>query len=493
MSNSNKEWRRLRCSLVIGAACLWAFGASSQDINSSPSPVGSGARALGMGGAFIAVADDATAASWNPAGLTQLERPELSLVYSWKWFEEDFQRTPNTIPGADAFSVNLDDLNYASFVYPIPWTVLGRNLVFSINYQRKYDFDRSLRLRFRDLNPILGPYAPGAASVVHSNVDYEQRGSLSALSPAFAFEITDRLSLGMAVNIWDSSLLSNNEWETSTERHTVLQRFVRPLPRRQLVSALIPGYYNTYEKFEDIEGRNFTFGMHYRITERLTLGAVYNTAYSTDVKYTRLDRLSAAFIPTLYKTDLRIDWPGAQGIGLAYRFPNDKLTLSLDVTRRNWDRYVQIDQNGSFSGALFRNGPPRKSPITGMSKFQNDIDPTYTVRLGAEYVFVNPKKARQNLLPSLRAGLFYDPQPASGRRDSWFGVSRGDGDPDDYYGIALGAGLLIGNRVNLDAAYQYRWGTNVRKDTLADGGIFERGFSADVDQHVFYLSTVIYF
>jgi hypothetical protein len=34
----------------------------------SPNPVGSGARALGFG-AFIAVADDATAASWNPGGL----------------------------------------------------------------------------------------------------------------------------------------------------------------------------------------------------------------------------------------------------------------------------------------------------------------------------------------------------------------------------------------------------------------------------------------
>jgi hypothetical protein len=29
-----------------------------------------GTRAMGMGGAFVAVADDATAAYWNPAGLT---------------------------------------------------------------------------------------------------------------------------------------------------------------------------------------------------------------------------------------------------------------------------------------------------------------------------------------------------------------------------------------------------------------------------------------
>ena len=35
---------------------------------------------MGMGGAFLARADDATAASWNPAGLSYLRLPEVSLV-----------------------------------------------------------------------------------------------------------------------------------------------------------------------------------------------------------------------------------------------------------------------------------------------------------------------------------------------------------------------------------------------------------------------------
>ncbi len=35
--------------------------------------LGLGARALGMGGAFVAVADDATAGFWNPAGLVQIK------------------------------------------------------------------------------------------------------------------------------------------------------------------------------------------------------------------------------------------------------------------------------------------------------------------------------------------------------------------------------------------------------------------------------------
>ncbi|MCU0645955.1 MAG: hypothetical protein MUC94_17060, partial [bacterium] len=43
--------------------------------------IGAGARARGMGGAFIGGADDATAASWNPAGLVFLEKMEASATY----------------------------------------------------------------------------------------------------------------------------------------------------------------------------------------------------------------------------------------------------------------------------------------------------------------------------------------------------------------------------------------------------------------------------
>ena len=39
--------------------------------------VGAGARALGMGGAFVAISDDATAGTWNPAGLTRIPGREV--------------------------------------------------------------------------------------------------------------------------------------------------------------------------------------------------------------------------------------------------------------------------------------------------------------------------------------------------------------------------------------------------------------------------------
>jgi hypothetical protein len=44
--------------------------------------IGVGARALGMGGAFTAIANDVTAGFWNPAGLSKINYPQLSLMHT---------------------------------------------------------------------------------------------------------------------------------------------------------------------------------------------------------------------------------------------------------------------------------------------------------------------------------------------------------------------------------------------------------------------------
>lgn len=44
--------------------------------------LGVGARALGMGGAFVGIADDASACFWNPSGLAQLNRKQLSFMHA---------------------------------------------------------------------------------------------------------------------------------------------------------------------------------------------------------------------------------------------------------------------------------------------------------------------------------------------------------------------------------------------------------------------------
>lgn len=71
-------------------ATLVALGLSASALSAGASDkyageflrVGAGARALGMGGAFLAVADDATAGYWNPAGLTYLRNKSVLYMHS---------------------------------------------------------------------------------------------------------------------------------------------------------------------------------------------------------------------------------------------------------------------------------------------------------------------------------------------------------------------------------------------------------------------------
>jgi hypothetical protein len=49
--------------------------------------LGIGARAVGMGEAFVASADDATALFWNPAGLCQISGVHLGLMHA-EWFQD---------------------------------------------------------------------------------------------------------------------------------------------------------------------------------------------------------------------------------------------------------------------------------------------------------------------------------------------------------------------------------------------------------------------
>ena len=128
-----------------------SVNAASIDIPSSFNPVGSGARALGLGGSFIAVADDATAASWNPAGLIQLRKPEVALVLSQTVRGEDVTLA-NTGDGADTSTSNFD-VNYAAASYPCAESKCGKNMVFSVNYQRLYDLSCIFR---PDLNSDSG-------------------------------------------------------------------------------------------------------------------------------------------------------------------------------------------------------------------------------------------------------------------------------------------------------------------------------------------------
>jgi len=66
-----------------------------------------GVRALGMGGAFVAVANDATAVHWNPAGL--VHGSPAGMTFEWDRFQSGNQKAPPG-PGARLDSSTLTSL-----------------------------------------------------------------------------------------------------------------------------------------------------------------------------------------------------------------------------------------------------------------------------------------------------------------------------------------------------------------------------------------------
>ncbi|HEX3067194.1 MAG TPA: outer membrane protein transport protein [Thermoanaerobaculia bacterium] len=87
-----------------------------------------GARSLGMGGAFLGLADDASAAEANPAGLTILRKPEIS-IEGRNYQEQQVFTTSGTYPdlvrtGFSHYSQRIDP-TFASFVYPTKHFTFG--------------------------------------------------------------------------------------------------------------------------------------------------------------------------------------------------------------------------------------------------------------------------------------------------------------------------------------------------------------------------------
>src|SRR3989442_13175933 len=115
------------------------------------------ARALGMGGAFIGVADDATAAVTNPAGLVILQRPELSGEVKFTRFKNNIKAFSNSLsdgPNATVHDRDFDDSvttpSFFSFVYPTERLVVAvftRELVhFESNFRTDGVFFDGTRL-----------------------------------------------------------------------------------------------------------------------------------------------------------------------------------------------------------------------------------------------------------------------------------------------------------------------------------------------------------
>lgn len=470
----------------------WPQTAQEVHVSGSPNPVGSGARALGMGGAFIGVADDATAASWNPGGLIQLETPEVSIVLSYDRLYED--RSFDQNPGASGrYHVSLEDLNYLSAAYP--FNLLGRNMIFSLNYQTLYNFNKRHKYDYTYSSATSTTTETAFATINTTTslsgprlTDQDTEGYLKALSPAFSIQVTSSFSLGLTLNYFHPSL--GSKWRTkyfdniNGTQDIRIQTTLKIPPYTTTTTTTTYSlssethYRDEYEFRTSLNPFNFRensyhLGFLWNLNRYLTLGGVYKKGYKAQVDYketytTRQHMVNVAnpadsstsVTPWTVVADERqeLEMPASYGLGLSCRF-SDQFSMDLDVYRTEWQNFVMKQADGR-----------KISLITGRHISESDTEPTHQVRLGAEYLFMFQNKY---VVPA-RAGVFYDPEPT-------------EKTPDDFYGFSMGGGLAVGSLV-FDMAYQYRWGHHVRKVRLGTEEAYQ-----DVEQHAVYASLIYHF
>ncbi|MCK4893038.1 MAG: hypothetical protein KAT07_03675, partial [Calditrichia bacterium] len=199
---------------VITIICLLLFSqftiAQGPDdaIRILDNQIGFGARALGMGGAYTAVAEDYSAIYWNPAGLAQIRKMEFWMGFSHLYKSNDIDFNGSKTQS----STSATKFNSFGLVFPVP-TYQG-SLVFALGYQKIKDFEYSneyqgvsdtgtawLSFDGVDINNPEDIYDFWGEDVVKTGLTTDD-GSLEQWSLGGAIDISQNISLGMALNYW---------------------------------------------------------------------------------------------------------------------------------------------------------------------------------------------------------------------------------------------------------------------------------------------------
>jgi len=403
---------RLRC-LALAAVVAATGGGEVVAQETSLSRPGSGARAAGMGNAFIAVSDDGTAASWNPAGLSQLRKPEFSLVQSASahtTFLEGYRTRDQTSVFTTLGSTGTSaDLQFASAA--IPFSIAGKPITLQAGWRRLYQLNARLRGDMRRV-----PSAPGARPEAVLRFDNATDGSIDLWSFAGAARLTSRLSLGFSVDLYRGG------WEDSGN-----------ISEDPGVAG--PTDFGSVRITNDVRGPNLNLGLLLTYPAFRT-GIVYHGSFRGDYGVSQASR-SSLTEPFDARIDdgAKLNFPRSIGAGVAW-LPRPLLRLALDFTYDQWTQFL-----------LYGAPDAPNQPISGFDGLAPELSATrdtVTVNVGLERLF--PVKGR--FVP-LRMGFSHEPQ---GGRDP---LTRDDA---DQMVLAAGTGLNS-NSVKFDVAVEYRWGS----------------------------------
>ncbi len=407
--------------LLVGAAGS-AEAQRQRDYRLELSFSNPGARSLALGGAFVAVADDATAAYANPAGLSNLSRPEISVEgRSWKYTHVyttgghvfgpvtnvGIDTAQGLVQGED--SDTAAGASFLSFVYPIKqWSfALYRHELanFEANVETHGVFFNAYDLAVAP-NELFFRFRP---SRTHAEVDIVNYG-LSG-----AWKINDRLSAGLGVSYYDFSLdVQSRRYGLTNVLNGNPGAFFGPPDFSDSNQV------NLLEESGDDTDVGLNAGVLWKVTDNWSLGAVYRQSAEFDTTLTLTPSTSQTstdpfMIPEVY------------GFGTAFK-PTQQVTVSVDLNHINWSDTFD-------EGAKVR------------------IDDVDEIHFGLEYILLTKVPV------SLRAGAWYDPDHQASYRGLPDGTNveraqsirfpRGE---DDWH-YAGGLGFVIGEDVQLDAAF----------------------------------------
>ena len=246
---------------------------------------GVGARALGMGSSFVSIADDATAAYWNPAGLVQIQRHAFATMYS-----DSF----GTAQGG-FLSKGLVEYNFASYVQRvegigsmgISWIRLG---VDDIPHTTFVDVNGNGRLGdFHDKDGD-GVKDPGELYIDRPEVAGYFSNADNALLISYARQIHRTLSIGSNLKLLRQSLFENSGSGFGLD----LGLMLKPVDGLH-IGAMLADATGTQVRWDTADtpvftrDRRFRFGLSYRMAFPVIGTGTFGVDLETDQKDLQTD------------------------------------------------------------------------------------------------------------------------------------------------------------------------------------------------------------
>jgi long-subunit fatty acid transport protein len=382
---------------VLISTTLWATRAEAQ----TQSPLfnlnlyGGGTRATAMSGAFLGLSDDASAATWNPAGLTQNDR--IFAEFDWGY---GGQKVTNTLDSPENLALlynNVSSQSVSHFYFLAingPLTLKGQRFHLSASWNRashsNYQADYSLT-DFSDFPPDPTGQTEPVALMTHQ----EQLGGPEFATLAMATQLKEEVfSMGFGLNMFSGTSYDSANLTIDIDETNRFSGEVSPLRVIQDERDQI-----------DYSGLNFNVGALFQASQ-FTVGARVLTPFKLEGKHdsrqaeavyqrTTDSLLLISETSVLEEYISQIEMPLQLGLGITYR-PQENLILAVDYEYKGFSKsklYVQEDQADP------------KSDLVPVDPMWKDV---HQVRFGMEYQI----GVGWGVVP-VRAGFRTEPLPYS--------------------------------------------------------------------------------